>query len=259
MRRAVTAALACALAAGPVAAPAADPAAVASPVAHALPRALVFKVAYSERGEQRTAVSGLVNPNSNGTMSTPARGTNSSQASSGSDGTVTVLVVAVPSDGIVVDISESSSARTSAPARIGIALDGKLLYDPAKVDLSLPEVELLALLNRGLVEGHDADGASWTVQHLAAGGVKDSTNYRIVSSEPGPILRVELERTFSGAVGARPFDMTETGTIRYDEVKSVPLEASLRAHRVTHQTGQVTTVDSTLTLRLLSDSWHPNG
>ena len=60
-------------------------------------------------------------------------------------------------------------------------------------------------------------------------------------------------------VAARPLDMTETGTVRYDEIKTIPLEGMLRARRMSHQAGQVTTVDSTLTFRLVSDSWHPKG
>ncbi len=251
MTRVIIAAFALAFAASPLPAAAADPA-----PAHTMPRTLVFKVEYSEHSEQRTATSGLGNSDFSGHSSTPSSSTDRSQTSAGADGTVKADVVAVTGDGIVIDISESAPGQTRAPARIGVALDGRLVYDPAKADLSPAEVEILQFLNRALVTGHDADGAAWTVSHDVA-KTKDSTEYRIVSSEPGPILHIELQRTLSAAVGGHPLDMTESGTVRYDEVKTIPLDAALRARRTTHQTGQVTTVDSTLTFRLLSDSWHP--
>jgi hypothetical protein len=256
MTRAFVAACAFAFAATPLSAAAADPAPAAAP--HTLPRSLVFAVQYSERSERRVATSGLANSNGSGVSSTPTSSTDRTQDQSGSDGTIKVDIVAVPPDGIVVDIAEGRDGRLGSPARIGIEMDGKLLYDPAKTNLSPEEIALLQFFNRGLVENHDADGASWTVVHDGR-GIKDRTDFRIVSSEPGPVLHIDLQRTLSAAVAGRPLDLFETGSLRYDEVKTIPLDGSVRGHRTTHQTGQLDTVDSTLSFRLLTDSWHLKG
>jgi hypothetical protein len=256
MTRVLAAVFAFAFAASPISATAAEPA--PAPASHALPRSLVFAVQYSERSEHRIATSGLANADGTGTTSTPSSATDRTQDLSGNDGVVKVDVVAVPPDGIVVDIAEGLAGRLGQPVRIGVAMDGKLLYDPARTNLSAAEVAILQLFNRALVTEHDADGATWTAVHDGP-GIKDRTEYRIASSEPGPVLHIDVQRTLSAAVAGRPVDLLETGSLRYDEVKTIPLDGSLRGHRTTHQTGQVDTVDSTLTFRLVSDSWHPKG
>ncbi len=257
-RALLLAACAWAFAAGPLAAAAAEPAPASAAPAHTLPRSLVFAVQYSERSERRVATSGLSSTNGAGVTSTPSGATDQTQDRTGNDSTIAVDVVAVPADGIVVDIAEGPTGRPGKPARIGIAMDGRLLYDPSRTTLSPAEVSILQFFNRGLVEGHDADGASWTAVHDGP-GIKDRTDFHIVSSEPGPVLRIDLQRSLSAAVAGRPLDLFESGSLRYDEVKSIPLDGAVHGHRTTHQTGELDTVDSNLSFRLLSDSWHPKG
>ena len=249
---AVVAAIAGLLPAAALAAPAAS---AAAPI-----RTVTFAVDVSSRSEQRVATSGLggFDPKT-GSAQGAAGGASvrtQSVTSGNAVGTIVVDVIAVTADGLVVDVAENVSGRVVPKARIGITTVGTLLYDPNKVPLTPEAVMLLQLLNRSLVEGHDADGASWT-DDTSVRGFKDVTSFRILSSTnvtPGPILHMELERSVASS-GAHPFELLTTGRLDYNEQRAVPLSVTLREHRTSVNVGgQQVQDDSVYTYKLVTDS-----
>lgn len=257
MMRAFVSTLAVALVAScfPLPAAAAGPAAGAAPV-----RSMTFDVDVSAKIEARIQTSGLAQNAPGSGQPIGAAGGSSvvrRQTNTTAKGTITVEIVAIVNDGLVVDVAENAQDHTAPKTRIGVTLNGKLLYDPAKAVVNEEEILLLQLLNRALVEGHDADGASWT-DDTSVRGFKDVTTYRILSStqaNPGPVLHMEVERSISASTTAHPFDLTETGKLDYNEFRAIPLDATLRTRRTnTNASGQQEQTDTLYTYKLTADT-----
>jgi hypothetical protein len=252
---AVKAAVALAAAVLPLAAVAAPTTPSTAPM-----RSMTFQVEFSSRTEDRVQVSGLGTTNaiSGSAMGAPGGSSWRTQVTNGpiSRGTITIDVIALTTDGLVVDITENAEQRAAPKTRVGISTKGLLVYDTAKAIVNEEELLLLQLLNRALVEGHDNDGVTWT-DDLSVRGFKDVTTYRIVSSsdvKPGPVLHMELDRSVASSA-ARPFEATMSGKLDYNEQRAVPLAVSLRERRTTATpTGQQQLVDATYTYKLLADS-----
>jgi hypothetical protein len=220
---------------------------------------VTFQVDYSSRTEQRVQVSGLQAHDANGTPIGAPGGSSTHTLTADTaavKGTISVDVIAITGDGLVVDVAENAPGRGAPKTRIGITTKGKLVYDPAKSTLNEEEIMLLQLLNRALVEGHDADGASWT-DDLSVRGFKDVTTYRILSStesKPGPVLHMELERSVSSSAG-HPFELTASGKLDYNEQLAIPVNVTLRGRRTsTSPTGEQQQADSQYTYKLVSDT-----
>ncbi|HEV3085913.1 MAG TPA: hypothetical protein VGX96_01715 [Candidatus Elarobacter sp.] len=224
-------------------------------------RSMTFQFEISSRTEQRVQTSGLTQTDSmSGSPIGAAGGASVVTQQSGSvaaKGTIAVEVVAITADGLVVDITETADGRGAPKTRIGITTKGKLIYDASKAVVNEEEILLLQLLNRSLVEGHDADGVSWT-DDVSERGFKDVTTYHVVSSEettPGPLLHIELERSVSASAGAYPFDLTENGKLDYNEQRAVPLGVTLRERRTGRNAGgQQIRTEATYTYKLAADT-----
>ncbi len=223
-------------------------------------RSMVFTVDVSRRTEEAVKTSGLfggTDPMSGGGgFAAGGAATIRQQTADTAAGTIAVDVVAIVPDGLVVDVVDDAAGHPGRRIRIGVTTKGKLVYDAGKTPLSEEAILLLQLVNRALVEGHDADGVTWT-DDLTERNLKDVTRYRVVSSTeatPGPILPVDLQRTVSWT-GTNAFEMTEFGKFDYNERRAVPLSATLRERRTgTKPSGQNVVTETVYTYRLSSDT-----
>ena len=141
-------------------------------------------------------------------------------------GTITVEVMNATDDsGLVADVSENAVERVRPKVRVGITVDGSLLYDPSHApDLSEEEIAVMHWLARGFYGDHPREvGTAWTVDQ-SSNGRTDVERYRVVARDAERVtleygLQEQLERV-GGYAGSRE------GSLVYDTALSVPLEAS---------------------------------
>lgn len=169
------------------------------------------------------------------------------------DGTLTIAVVAATRDGgLVVDASYDGKATVQAPIRVGIAADGRLLYDP-KLPLAIAAQRLLPYLARGFVANRDVSpGGAWAIALPAP--ARGSIAYT-VSAYAGSVATIAIVATIQ-VPGNLGYSETERGTLVYDTERLCPKRYELET-RAFHSSSpeQVVSTRALITATLRSDTF----
>jgi hypothetical protein len=172
-------------------------------------------------------------------------------------GSITVDVVRATDDsGLIVDVAENATDRVRPKVRLGIAVDGSLLFDPATRDnVTEEELALVRWLARGFYGDRPTDpGTAWTVDQ-SSNGHTDLEHYRVVERDEH---RVTLEYTLDEKVtGVTGFEATRAGSLVYDTTLVVPVKATFQTDTRRQVAGSYDTVRTTVALTLLTDSFAP--
>jgi|GEM_PF-957822 len=171
-------------------------------------------------------------------------------------GEIACDVVAATSDGgLVVDVSEQGSERSSPRIRVAIEPNGHLAYSPA-TPLFDEEVALLRLLARSVIgsQPHDV-GTSWVVEDNGK-GYATKTTFRVTAVQGGSDLRLDVDGEFHQD-GIDTIVGAVQGKLAYDQSKLVPRTATLDSQSRRETPDGYRTLRVGINLTLLQDSFAP--
>lgn len=142
-----------------------------------------------------------------------------------SDVTIAIdVLAALPDRTLVVQISEAGKDRNAAPERVGILADGTLAVPPSAPPLFTEESQLLGLMARDLVSGHDLQkGASWDAATRPK--MTGSRTFRVASADDAHAHLDYNEETMS--TDAAGLTIRQNGSFDYDIAHSLPVSGDM--------------------------------
>jgi hypothetical protein len=214
-------------------------------------RTLTFDVAYSVVSSLTARNNGL---GSGGLDVASGSGFESHGFAQDDKGTVRVDVVAATADGgLVVDASFSGEKVRQPPVRIAILGDGRLAYDP-KLVLPPELTELLPMLSRGLLTGHDATvGTAWSA--TAPEPWTGTRRFRVsAANDTTATFAIDTDFSIKGSQG---YEQHDEGSLTYQKTVLAPLryDTRIRIRRKGLRGDELN--DLHLTATLTSDSFVP--
>ena len=184
-------------------------------------------------------------------------GTRTAKADVSSAGTIQVAVVEATTDaGLVLDVSENATQRVRPVARIAVASDGSMFFDPKVAEnLTEEEVALVRWMARGFYGEHPTDpGTGWVVD-TSTDGRTDIERYRVLSKEANRVtLDYELEEKAAGVTG---YEASRAGSLVYDRTLLVPVNATFRSESRRDANGAYVHTSTSIVLTLIADSFAP--
>jgi hypothetical protein len=206
-------------------------------------RTLVYDVQWDSTATRSTRDSGIGGA---------ASGQSNAVAAAPDSGTMTIDVLAATNDGgLVVDAAFDGKTTKQPAARIALAENGSMNWNPG-TEVAPQTRRLLPLLARGIVKDHDfTAGSTWTTP--APPPATGSLTYKVRQVE-GTFATFDLSYTISTATMPRT-DENGQATVSYDTFHVCPMKLDLQAHaRRTLAMNASETVDYHLVARLVSDS-----
>ena len=172
-------------------------------------------------------------------------------------GSITIDVVKATEDaGLIVDVAENASDRIRPKVRLGVAVDGGLLVDPAtRENVTEEEIALVRWLARGFYGDRPTDpGTAWTIDQSSTGHV-DLEHYRVVEHDAHTRdARLHARRESRRRERLRG-DAGRLAGVRPTLI--VPLKATFQTDTRRQVGSSYDTVRTTVALTLLSDSFAP--
>ncbi len=161
------------------------------------------------------------------------------------------ILKATADHGLIVDVTENSTATSIPTIRVGITAEGTLISDAA-ASLTREEDTLLHLLGRDVVgPAARQDGDAWDVTENGA-NPKVKISFRVISATTPDGELLDFTERIEPA--GRSLEDLIVGTLTYDSARSVPVRASLRteSHR---NTGDLAETKTATSFALVEDSF----
>lgn len=156
----------------------------------------------------------------------PASGSSDLRMGTDDDGSITVDVMQVQTDGgLVVRISEQARVRRSAvPTLCVVYGTGSTICDESHGELNAEEMALLRLLGKNFVNTSVIDAKNHWQYASNAPQANETSDYTI-GKVAGNIMSISYQRILK-VTGSRPFDATTEGSLSYNSALSVPVSVN---------------------------------